>query len=97
MYFIDRYDNGRITLPELYQQWKELKTEDPYNHACDFKTELFEILLASINGRNDLDIIGPTPPELSRFLLALRSALPCFDVVAARTTIEKAMKGKCTK
>ena len=33
--------------------------------------ELFEILMATINGRNDLDIIGMTPEETSKFIMRL--------------------------
>lgn len=45
------------------------------NHAPDFKTELFEILMATINGRNDLEILSMTHREISSLTLRLRAQL----------------------
>ena len=60
------------SLPDLKREYIIFKSEDTYNHAETFKTELFEILMATINGRNDMDIIGMTPPEITRFILKLK-------------------------
>ena len=76
MRFIDLSDEHVYTLADLKKDWEDFRAEDPENHAPDFETELFEILMATINGRNDLDIIGLTPQETSRLIIRLRAQLP---------------------
>ena len=75
MRFIDLNDDQIYTLADLKKDWQEFRAEDPENHAPDFKTELFEILMATVNGRNDLDIIGLTPRETSNIIIRLRAQL----------------------
>lgn len=75
MRFIDLNDSRTYTIADLKKEWEELRAADPENHAQDFKTELFEILMATVNGRNDLDIIGPTPRETSNIIIRLREQL----------------------
>lgn len=73
MRFIDMNDGKSHTLQDLYRDWKSFLAEDPENHAANFKTELFEILMATINGRNDLEIIGMTSREISNYIIKLRT------------------------
>ena len=73
--FKDMNDNSLRTLSEIRRDWLTLRDEDPENTAPDFRTEVFEILMATINGRNDLEIIGPTPREVNRIILRLRTQL----------------------
>ena len=61
-----------FSLPELFADWKTFKTEEPWNHAENFKTELFEILMATINGRNDCEVVGTTASELDRIIRRIR-------------------------
>ena len=69
-------DTGRtLTLPTLQRDWRTFKAGDPVNHADDFTTELYEILMATVNGRNDYDIDGMTPTEISNYILALRDKI----------------------
>ena len=75
MRFIDLNDSRTYTIADLKKEWEELRAADPENHAQDFKMELFEILMATVNGRNDLDIIGPTPRETSNIIIRLRAQL----------------------
>jgi len=63
------------TLPELFNEWKYFRKEEPYNHEDDFKTELYVILMDTINGRNDCDIVGLTPAETSRYIERIRLGL----------------------
>ena len=63
----DLWNEELYTLPRLYRDWQEFRKEDPINHADNFKRELFEILDATLRGRNDLEIVSPTGPELMRF------------------------------
>ena len=58
MQFIDLNDERVYTLTDLKHDWAQLRSEDPDNHAESFRIEFFEILMATINGRNDLEIIG---------------------------------------
>lgn len=75
MRFIDLNDDHIYTLANLQKDWQTLRAEDPENNAPDFRTELFEILMAAVNGRNDLDIIGLTPRETDRLITRLRAQL----------------------
>ena len=75
MQFIDLNDDRVYTLQDLHRNWAQFREEDPENHADRFKIEFFEILMATINGRNDLEIIGLTPREVSNYITRLRSEI----------------------
>lgn len=75
MTLYDANTERTYTLSELHDEWKQFKTEDPWNHADDFITELYEILMATVNGRNDCDIIGLTPSETSKYIITIRDIL----------------------
>ena len=75
MRFIDLNDDRVFTMSDLHRDWTQFRQEDPDNHAASFRIEFFEILMATINGRNDLDIIGMTPKETSNLILRLRAQL----------------------
>ena len=75
MKFIDLNDDRVYTLQDLRRDWAQFRKEDPENHADRFKIEFFKILMATINGRNDLEIIGMTHREISRLTLRLRAQL----------------------
>ena len=75
MKLIDTYSEREYSLMDLKADYLRFKAEDPLNHCEDFRTELFEILMASVNGRNDLDIIGLTNREVSRYITRLRKPL----------------------
>ena len=49
MRFIDLNDDKVYTLQDLRRDWAQFLEEDPENHAPDFKTELFEILMATMS------------------------------------------------
>ena len=69
-------DTGReFTLPELHRDWRSFRAEDPVNHADDFTTELYEILMATVNGRNDCHIVGLTPSETCDYIISIRNTL----------------------
>lgn len=73
MRLIDLNDGSMLTTADLKREWSELRPIDPENHAETFRTELLEILMATISGRNDLDIIGQTPSETGRLIARLRT------------------------
>ena len=75
MQFIDLNDDRVYTLQDLHRDWAQFRQEDPDNHAASFRIELFEILMATINGRNDLVITGLTHQEISNITLRLRAQL----------------------
>ena len=72
MIFYDLYSEKYYSLFDLWKDWKVFLSEDPLNHANDFKTELFEIILATINGRNDFEIIGYTHKEIDHMIFRIR-------------------------
>ena len=75
MKFIDLNDDRVYTPADLKRDWAQFREEDPENHAARFQIEFFEILMATINGRNDLEIVGLTPREVSNFIISLRAQL----------------------
>ena len=75
MRFIDLNDDRVFTMSDLHRDWTQFRTEDPENHADSFRIEFFEILMATINGRNDLEITGLTHKEISNITLRLRALL----------------------
>ena len=75
MKFIDLNDRRTYTLPEIKEEWDLLRNQEPENHAQDFRTEIFEILMATVNGRNDLEVIGLTHRETDRLINRLRAQL----------------------
>ena len=75
MKFIDLNDDHIYTIADLKKDWQEFRKEDSDNHADCFRIEFFEILMATINGRNDLEIIGMTHREISSLTLRLRAQL----------------------
>ena len=75
MRFIDLNDDQVYALSDLYRDWTQFREEDPGNHAASFRIEFFEILMATINGRNDLEITGLTHREISNIILRLRAQL----------------------
>ena len=75
MRFIDLNDDREYTVADLKRDWAQFREEDPDNHAASFRIEFFEILMATINGRNDLEIIGLTPRETSNYIIRLRAQL----------------------
>jgi hypothetical protein len=75
MTLLDAYDGRSYSMLNLFNDWKSFRAEDPVNHSARFPVEFFEILMASVNGRNDLDVVGLTPAETSRYILRLRSHL----------------------
>ena len=75
MKFIDLNDDREYTVADLKYDWAQFREEDPDNHADSFRIEFFEILMATINGRNDLEIIGLTPRETSNYIIKLSSEI----------------------
>ena len=75
MKFIDLNDDRVYTPADLKRDWAQFREEDPDNHAASFRIEFFEILMATINGRNDLEILGLTHREISSLTLRLRAQL----------------------
>ena len=75
MKFMDLNDRRTYTLSEIRKEWELLRNQEPENHAQDFRTEIFEILMATVNGRNDLEVIGLTHRETDRLICRLRAQL----------------------
>ena len=72
MQFIDMNDDRVYTTRDLFNDWQSFRAEEPENHAASFAAEMLEIIMATINGRNDLEIIGTTPREISGTIARLR-------------------------
>lgn len=68
MRLYDMNTEKEYTLSTLKREYIEFYAEEPWNHQDTFTDEFFEIILCAINGRNDCEIVGPTPRELSRII-----------------------------
>lgn len=75
MLFIDLNTAETITAADLCREYHTFKAEDPENHAESFKAEYFNIIMATINGRNDIDIVGQTPREIENIITRIRKTL----------------------
>jgi len=75
MQLIDLNDDRVYTLQDLHRDWAQFRQEDPENHAPDSRRNSSKILMATINGRNDLEILGMTHREISSLTLRLRAQL----------------------
>lgn len=75
MKLYDANTEQEYSLLDLRNDWKEFREEDPENHADNFKTELFEILMATVNGRNDCTVIGMTAREISNYIVKMRRGI----------------------
>ena len=67
------------TLPELKTEYLQFRSEEPWNHAYSFRVELFNILMATVNGRNDCEVESMTGPELSRFILRIHPYIGFYE------------------
>ena len=74
MYLVDLNDGKTYNLPALHAEWQELRKEDPENHAETFTLEFFQILDATLRGRNDCEIEGLTGAEVLRLFKRLMKA-----------------------
>lgn len=63
------------SLQELKSEYSQFNEADPVNHCDTFTVELYEIIMATINGRNNCDVCGMTPRELSGYIARLRAAI----------------------
>lgn len=75
MVFVDLNDGTVITEDTLKQEWKAGREEDPENTPGSFEVYLLEVILATINGRNDLEIIGVTPRETMDYIETIREKI----------------------
>ena len=73
MRLMDIDTDREIFLSELHHDWLTGRIEDPVNYEEDFITEMYVILMDTINGRNNCDVIGLTPSELNNYILKLRN------------------------
>ena len=75
MKLYDENSEKLYSLPELKTEYQALRKTDKYNHADSFKVEFFNILMATVNGRNDCQVVGLLPAELSSYIIRIRSGL----------------------
>ena len=67
-YDIDR--DVSYTLQDIKNDFTEFKAEDPENYEQyeTFSVYLPVLMMDTINGRNDLEIVGLTPDEIERLI-----------------------------
>ena len=72
MRLIDTESNCSLSLKVMKEEYQTLRQDEPWNHRDNFRTELLETMLATVNGRNDCEITGLTARELDRYIRKLR-------------------------
>ena len=72
MKLVDMITDRATTMPELYAMYMDFRATDPGNHAETFRTELYNILMDTVNGRNDFRIDYLTPAEICNFILKIK-------------------------
>lgn len=75
MTFIDKESGRTYTMRDVRAMWEDFRTTDPGNHEETFPAECYRLLLDTVNGRNDLAVIGPTVPETCNMIMALRKKI----------------------
>ena len=70
LYDID--SERELSVMDLYNDWNTFRNEEPWNHAESFKCELHNIIMDTINGRNNCDVVGMTPNEIEGYIIRLR-------------------------
>ena len=75
MKLYDMNAEKEYSLIELYRDWQSFRNAEPWNHGETFTIEFYNILMATVNGRNDCDVVGLLPAELSRYIIRIRSGL----------------------
>ena len=75
MHLVDKNDNHSYSLADLKKEWETLRVQEPENHSESFQIELLEILMATVNDRNDLEIEGFTHREVSAIIVAIRTQI----------------------
>ena len=73
MRLIDTENRCSLSLKALKEEYQTLRQDEPWNHGDNFRAELLETLLATVNGRNDCEISGMTARELDRYIRKLRA------------------------
>ena len=79
MRLYDMYTEQEYTLPEMFNDWNTFRKEEPWNHAENFTTEIYEVLMATVNGRNDCTVSGMTAKEVDRYIQRLRKEIEKHD------------------
>lgn len=72
MKFYDMDDDHIWTVADLHREWLYLKKTDPWNYDESFKRYMLGVVLATINGRNNLEICEITPREVSNLVKRLK-------------------------
>ena len=74
MWFIDLNTGELLTLLDLKQEWEqEIRFEEDHQNETFF-VYLYDVLIATISDRNDLEIRGMTPREIGWIIFKLRKS-----------------------
>ncbi len=68
MCFKDTLCDCMLTLNDIHNDWFELYCEDPENVPASFLTYMYDVIEATVNGRNDLEFIN-MPPKTVRGIM----------------------------
>ena len=76
MKLVDMITDRATTMPELYAMYMDFRATDPGNHAETFRTELYNILMDTVNGRNDFRVDYLTPAEAEKIVAQMEPKAP---------------------
>ena len=74
MWFIDLNTGELLTLLDLKQEWEHLHEVDEEHQDETFLMYVYDVLMATISDRNDLEIRGMMSREVGKIIFNLRKS-----------------------
>lgn len=74
MWFIDLNTGELLTLLDLKQEWEYLHEVDEEHQDETFLMYVYDVLMATISDRNDLEIRGMMSREVGKIIFNLRKS-----------------------
>lgn len=71
MKFYDLDSEKIITLLDIKKDYETYKQIEPWNYEKDFLSEMYVILMDTVNGRNNIEIMSLTGKETSEIIIKL--------------------------
>lgn len=72
MTFKDIESGDIFTDKDLFMEWEDNHKTDPETYQETFSAYMINIIMATVNGRNDLDIVDMTAKEIDKVLNELK-------------------------
>ena len=71
MRFRDLETGAELPLTYIAAEYHAMRRIEPENHADTLAGEVLNLMMATISGRNDLEIVGMKPREIGQMIYKL--------------------------